>query len=301
MTKKYLLALLIAFATSVAMPVFANEYKIFLNNPVGTGSDRVVRKISQLVKEQSGINLLVINQSAGNGLVAVTEFKKERLALLLAVTSQLAYLPLQLTEVPYQLTDFNIIAPLGNGGSVFFTRENSLIKNVEGLDKILPALSKGAFGVAAADSAANAKALVQMKNINVPVINFKNHNDVIINVIGEHVEVGVVPMSTTALWNSVDTKKVRILGVVSNKPFVKDGQTYPSINQTFDIPNFYSGAWLSITPGDTKEHQQLKSAVLMTLKNPELQTLIKESWPLGPISTLESIINTANKHKDLIK
>jgi len=301
MTKKYLLALLITFTTAVAMPVFANEYRIFLNNPVGSGPDQVARKISQLVKEQSGINLLVINNPAGNGLVAATEFKKERLALLIANTSQLAYLPLQLDVLPYQLTDFDIVAPLGVNGSVFFTRENSSMTKIDDLVKILPTLSKGAFGVAAADSAANAKAFVKITNINVPVVNFKNLNDVIINVIGGHVDVGIVPMSNTAIWNSVDAKKVRILGVVNNKPFVKDGQTYPSINQTFNIPAFYSGAWLAITPGDTKEHQQLKSAVSLVLRDRELQDLLKETYPLGPISTLESIINTANKHKDLIK
>ena len=301
MLKKYLVSLLITFTTAVAMPVFANEYRIFLNNPVGSGPDQVARKISQLVKEQSGINLLVINNPAGNGLVAATEFKKERLALLIANTSQLAYLPLQLDVLPYQLTDFDIVAPLGVNGSVFFTRENSSMTKIDDLVKILPTLSKGAFGVAAADSAANAKAFVKITNINVPVVNFKNLNDVIINVIGGHVDVGVVPMSNTAIWNSVDAKKVRILGVVNNKPLVKDGQTYPSINQTFNIPAFYSGAWLAITPGDTKEHQQLKSAVSLVLRDRELQDLLKETYPLGPISTLESIINTANKHKDLIK
>jgi len=301
MLKKYLLALLIAFATAVAMPVFANEYRILLNSPVGSGPDQVARKISQLVKEQSGINLLVINNPAGNGLVAATEFKKERLALLVANTSQLAYLPLQLDVLPYQLTDFDIVAPLGVSGSVFFTRENSSITKIDDLVKILPTLSKGAIGVAAADSAANAKAFLKITNINVPVVNFKNLNDVIFNVIGGHVDVGVVPISNTAIWNSVDTKKVQILGVVSNKPFVKNGQTYPSINQTFNLPAFYSGGWLAITPGDTKEHQQLKSVLLSVLKDRELQDLFKEIWPLGNVATLESIIDTANKHKELIK
>jgi hypothetical protein len=301
MLKKYLLPLLIAFTTAVAMPVFANEYKILLNSPVGSGPDQVARKISQLVKEQSGINLLVINNPAGNGLVAATEFKKERLALLVANTSQLAYLPLQLDVLPYQLTDFDIVAPLGVSGSVFFTRENSSITKIDDLVKILPTLSKGAIGVAAADSAANAKAFVKITNINVPVVNFKNLNDVIFNVIGGHVDVGIVPISNTAIWNSVDTKKVQILGVVSNKPFVKNGQTYPSINQTFNLPAFYSGGWLAITPGDTKEHQQLKSVLLSVLKDRELQDLFKEIWPLGNVATLESIIDTANKHKELIK
>ena len=287
--------------TAMAVPVLASEYRLILNNPVGTGPDQVARKISQLVKDQSGINLIVINQSAGNGLVAATDFKKERLALMFANTSLMAYLPIQLDTVPYRLDDWDIIATLGLAGSVFFTQENSSIKKIDDLVKVLPTLSRGAIAVAAADTAANARAFVNLKNINVPVANFKNHNDVVSNVVGGNVDVGVVPMTNAILWNFVNDKKLRVLGVVNNKPFVRDGRTYPSINQTFNIPAFYSGAWLAITPGDSKERQELRSAVLSVLKDPDLQSVIKETWPLGNVATIESIIETANRHKDLIK
>jgi tripartite-type tricarboxylate transporter receptor subunit TctC len=287
--------------TAMAVPVLASEYRLILNNPVGTGPDQVARKISQLVKDQSGINLIVINQSAGNGLVAATDFKKERLALMFANTSLMAYLPIQLDTVPYRLDDWDIIATLGLAGSVFFTQENSSIKKIDDHVKVLPTLSRGAIAVAAADTAANARAFVNLKNINVPVANFKNHNDVVSNVVGGNVDVGVVPMTNAILWNFVNDKKLRVLGVVNNKPFVRDGRTYPSINQTFNIPAFYSGAWLAITPGDSKERQELRSAVLSVLKDPDLQSVIKETWPLGNVATIESIIETANRHKDLIK
>jgi len=301
MLKKYLLALLIVFTTAVSMPVFANEYKIFTNNPVGSGIDRVLRKLSQIVKTQSDIDLIVVNQSSGAGLVAVTDFKKERLALVAVATSQLAYLPIQLDVLPYQLTDFNIIAPLGISGGVFFTRENGPIKTINDLEKILPTLSKGAVGVAGADAAANARAFVKSRNFNVPVVNFKSVNDVVTNVAGGHVDVGVAQMSTSMLWDLQESKQLRVLGVVSPGPWAKNGQIYPSINQTFNIPAFYSGAWLAITPGNGKEAQILKQAVLDALKDSELHVLMKESWPLGTAATLESIIDTANKHKDLIK
>ena len=298
-----LLATTMAVMAMVTGPVFANtnEYKIFLNNPVGSGSDLVARKIQQLVKNQSGIALIVVNQSAGNGLVAATDFKKERLALMFTNTSLMAYLPIQLDSIPYRLDDWDIIAPLGLSGSVFFTQENSSIKHINDLVKVLPTLSQGAIAVAAADSAANAKAFVNKKNVNVPIVNFKNHNDVVSNVVGGNVDVGIVPMTNAILWNFVNDKKLRVLGVVNNKPFVRDGQTYPSVNQIFKIPAFYSGAWLAITPGNSKERQDLRSAVLYVLKDPELQRLMKETWPLGNVATIESIIETANKHKDLVK
>jgi len=296
--------MLLLFLTVLVVPFAfanANEYRFILNSPVGSGPDLLVRKIQQLVKEKNNIDLIIINQSAGNGLVSATDFKKERLALLIVNASLMAYLPIQLDTIPYRLNDWDVITTLGIAGAVFFTQETSSIKNINDLVKVLPTLSRGAIAVASADTAANAKALVQTKNLNVPVVNFKNHNDVVLNVVSGHVEVGVVPMTNVALWNYANDKKLRVLGVVNAKPFVKDGRTYPSINQTFNVPAFYSGAWIGITPGDTKEHQELKSAVLSILKDPALQTLMKEVWPLGNVTTLESIIDTANKHKELVK
>jgi tripartite-type tricarboxylate transporter receptor subunit TctC len=203
--------------------------------------------------------------------------------------------------MPYQLTDFDIVTPLGNSGAVFFTRENGPIKTINDLEKVLPTLGKGAIGVAAADAAGNARAFVKSRNFDVPVVNFKNVNDVVTNVVGGHVEIGVAQMSTTAMWDMQESKQLRILGVVSQGPWTRNGQKYPSFNQTFNIPAFYSGSWLAITPGSSKEAQILKQSVLDALRDSELQSLIKEAWPMKTTIPLESIIDTANKHKDLLK
>ena len=64
-------------------PSWANHYKLLLNNPVGSGADQVARKLSQLVKEQSNINLIVINQGGGGGLMMARDFKSEKLAVVL--------------------------------------------------------------------------------------------------------------------------------------------------------------------------------------------------------------------------
>jgi tripartite-type tricarboxylate transporter receptor subunit TctC len=302
---KKILSLLatMAVVAMVAPSVFANtvEYKYFVQAAPGSGPDQVARKISQVVKDQSGINLVVFNVTGGNGLMAAMDFKKERLAVTGASASQLVYLPIQLAEVPYQLTDFDIFAPLGVGGQAVFVRENSAIKTLNDLVKILPTLKNGSIGVAAADSAANAKALVQLKNLTVPVANFKSHTEVITAVAGGHIDVGIVPMATDLVWQQAESNKLHILGVVSNGPYVRDGKTYPSINQTLNLPAFYSGIWLSMTPGDTREHQDLKKALLMARSDQEVQTLAKRVWPLGNTVTLESISNTANRHKDLLK
>ena len=80
MIKKILSLLATMAITAMATPlVFANsvEYKYFVQAAVGSGPDQVARKISQLVKDQSGINLIIVNATGGNGLMAAMDFKKE--------------------------------------------------------------------------------------------------------------------------------------------------------------------------------------------------------------------------------
>lgn len=297
MIKKLLLSVLLVLSTAS----FANDYKLIINNPIGSGPDIIARKMSDIVKAQNGINLVVINATAGNGLVAVTEFKKERLAVTFAGATVFAYLPVQLDTVPYSLSDFDIIHTMGIGGVVFFTGANSPIRTLDDLLRVLPTLDKGSIGVASGDSLANARALVNTKKINVPVASFKNHNEVIVQAMGGHITVGALSLAVDQVWSTAESGQIRILGVVSPGPFTKDGKTYPSINQKFNFPTFYSGAWMAITPGDSDEHRRLKAAMLSAVKDPELQPMIRRTWPLSNVTTLQDIIATAQKHKDLVK
>ena len=297
MIKKLLAGVLLVLSTAS----FANEYKIFINNPVGSGPDIIARKVSDIVKAQNGMNLVVINATAGNGLVAATEFKKERLAVTFAGATVFAYLPVQLDSVPYSLSDFDVIHTMGIGGVVFFTGVDSPIRTLDDLVQVLPTLEKGSIGVASGDSLANARALVKTKNLNVPIASFKNQNDVIIQAMGGHITVGALSLAVDQVWSTAESGRLRILGVVSPGPFTKDGKTYPSINQKFKFPTFYSGAWMAIPPGDSEEHRQLKAAMLVAIKDPELQPIIRRTWPLGNVATLQDIIAITQKHKDLVK
>lgn len=297
MIKKLLAAVMLVLSTAS----FANEYKLFINNPVGSGPDVIARKISDIVKAKNGINLAVINATAGNGLLAVNEFKKERLAVTFAGATVFAYLPVQLDNVPYSINDFNVIHTMGIGGVVFFTGANSPIRTLDDLVRVLPTLEKSAIGVSSGDALANARALVNAKKLNVPVTSFKNHNEVVLQTAGGHITVGALSLAVDSVWATAEAGQLRILGVVSPGPFTRNGKTYPSINQTFNLPSFYSGAWMAITPGESDEHQRLKTALLAAVKDPELQPLIRRTWPLSNVTSLQDIISTAQKHKDLVK
>lgn len=298
---KFLISMFFVFASSLGL---ANEYKLILNNPTGSGADQVARRISQLVKEQANINLVVHNIGAGGGIVAAQQFKQERLAVIFPNTSMLIYGPLsgtnELTKT-YSLKDFNIIADLGLSSSVWYTYTGSGINTAEDLVRVLPTLPKAAIGVGSQDSQANAKALVNLKKLNVPVVNFKTHNETAIAVAGRHVTVGVGIMGTDSIYALAEKGDLKILGYSGMVPFTYKGFALPPISRQLKLPAFYGGSWLAITPGDTEEHRALNTALLQALRDPQLQTLITQTWPLGGAVPFMQVLNTATQHQDLLK
>ena len=288
----------------ISTSVFANEYKLFINNPVGSGADQVARRISQLAKEQTNMTLVVHNIGAGGGVVAAQHFKQERLAVIFPNTSMLIYGPLsgnnELTKT-YSIKDFNIIADLGLSSSVWYTYTGSGINTAEDLIRVLPTLPKSAIGVGSQDSMANAKALVNIKKLGVPVITYKNHNDTAIAVAGRHTTVGVGIMGTDTIYALAEKGNLKILGYSGMVPFTYKGFELAPISRQLNLPAFYGGSWLAITPGDTEEHRTLKTALIRALQDPQIQTLITQTWPLGGAVPFVSVLNTATQHRDLLK
>lgn len=300
---KTLLKLITLMTLTMSM-AWANEYKLILNNPMGSGADQVARRISQLAKDQSNITLVVHNIGAGGGVVAAQQFKQERLAVIFPNTSMLIYGPLsgnnELTKT-YSIKDFNIIADLGLSSSVWYTHPDSGIETVDDLVRVLPTLPKSAIGVGSQDSMANAKALVNIKKLNVPVVSYKNHNETAIAVAGRHTTVGVGIMGTDSIYALAQKGDLKILGYSGVVPFNYKGFAMAPISRQLKLPAFYGGSWVAITPGDSEEHRALKTAILRALQDKELQSLIKETWPLGGAVPFENVLNTAVQHQDLLK
>jgi tripartite-type tricarboxylate transporter receptor subunit TctC len=277
------------------------EYKFITNHPVGASGDIMARKIVQLLRDRHNISAKVYNLSGGAGLQAATEFKKERLAIGFANTSSLAYLPVTLPKVDYTRQDFDIVYDVGISGVVWFATANSGINNLDDLKAKLPTIPKASIAIGAGDGRANARAFLKSQGIDVPVVTFKSNADAVIQVAGGHVPVGVVTLTASQVWTMAEEKKTKLLGVVSKDPLTYKGFTVPSINQKFGHPVFPGGLWLAMTPGNTQEHKQIRSALLSVMKDPEIQAMEKQDWPMGKYITLDEIIDIAKKNSELLK
>ena len=299
--KKILFLIAVFFSASV----WATEYKLILNNPMGSGADLVARKLSQLVQDNAGISLVVINQGAAGGLLAARDFKNERLAVTIVNTSQLIYGPLAgINEIAksYSIKDFDIIADLGLGSNIWYTYPGSGIDTIEDLVNVLPRLPNSAIGVAALDGHANANALIKTKNLsNVPVILFKSHNEVAVSVAGKHITIGICIIGTDTVWDLIRRGDLKLIGHSANTEFDYRGNTLHPIGKKLKIPNFYGGSWLAITPGDSEEHRLLKAVILKAMQDPELQKLIKQTWPINDSVPFLQLYNYSLKYKDLLQ
>ena len=304
-TSSWISTALFFVAVVMCIPSHSSEYRFILNNPPGSGADKVARKIAILVQENTSIKLTVINQGAAGGLLAARDFKNERLAVMIVNTSQLIYGPLAGTNEitrTYSIADFNIIADLGLGSNIWYTYPDSGINTVADLVEILPKIPKSAIGVATLDGRANANALVKTKKLSdVPVAMFKNHNEVAIAVAGKHITVGICIIGTDTVWELIRRGDLMLIGHSANNEFTYNDHRLKPIGSTLQIPNFYGGSWLAISPGDSEEHRSLRSAVLNAMKHPELQKLIRETWPMANAVPFSQLYDHAVEHKSLIQ
>ena len=108
-------SIILSLLLSVSVCATAAEYKIITPNSAASGgSDLVARRLSDLYQKKTGNALVVVNASGGNHVVAANAFKQESTHAIAAVTptsTMMVYNHLE--SLPYQDSDFNIIALMG--------------------------------------------------------------------------------------------------------------------------------------------------------------------------------------------
>jgi tripartite-type tricarboxylate transporter receptor subunit TctC len=130
-SKKYILVALLAVVSTFTM---AKDYKVYVPNPPGSGAgDAMARKISEIYsRRNNGHALVVVNVPGGNHVLAINEYKKQSLSLILSTSTMHVFNYTQPEIVNYSDKDFNHIAELGEVPSFYFTYPGSGINNKDG-------------------------------------------------------------------------------------------------------------------------------------------------------------------------
>ena len=93
----------------------ADSYKIIVPNPAGAATtDLIARRIADQYNKNTGKNLVVVNKPGGNQILAVNEFKQEKLAVIMGAFSMHVYNYMQANSLPYQDSDFQHLVFLAN-------------------------------------------------------------------------------------------------------------------------------------------------------------------------------------------
>lgn len=303
MLKKYILAVLLAVVSTFTV---AKEYKIYVPNAAGSGAgDTMARKISEIyAKRNNGNSLVVHNVPGGSHVLAVNEFKKQSLALIVSTGSIHVYNYLQPEPLPYSDADFNVLAELGEILMFYFTYPGSGIDNIKDLISA-PSNKPLLIGSHANNTLININSLRKNLGAQVDAVPFKNPQDMISNVMGKHLMVGLATGSGN-LFELAETGKIKVLGSSGQQPLKVKGMTIPSVPTVLKVPQWNGFHWISISPGSSAEHVQLAKDISEIISSKEfldiLPSLIlfQSDSKEPPITVIQRMRNSLLKHRDLL-
>jgi tripartite-type tricarboxylate transporter receptor subunit TctC len=147
-----------------------------------------------------------------------------------------------------------------------------------------------------------------MKKAGAPVeaVGYKNHTEILLQVAGGHIPMGLITGGGNSLFEMAQAGKVKILGSTFVKPMNIKGIDIPSVSQQLKIPQYDGAQWLSISPGDSAEHQQLTKDIKNILASEAFQSILPGQvvFPSGskesPLAFIQRWRNTVVKNRDLI-
>jgi tripartite-type tricarboxylate transporter receptor subunit TctC len=298
--KKIILGLLMSLM-AVTGAMASESYKIIVPNPAGAATtDLIARRIADQYKKNTGKNLVVVNKPGGNQIIAVNEFKKEKLAVIMGAFSMHVYNYLQTDPLPYQDSDFQHLIFFGEQPGVYFVSSDSSIRSINDLLNKHPASSSPFIGSHATNTLLNVMSLKFNRDSRLEPVNYKNPNDMIVDVVGGRLPVGFTSLGGTNLIALEKEGKIRFIANSTKNDLRVNDKTVPSLSRQSGVAQFNGAATMSITPGTTPEHKQLTSDLLKIVNNPEFRSWLQTNWvvpvPHDPAQVTEFLSDIRKDH-----
>lgn len=299
--KKILQFFMVCFVTLTGNVSWASDQiKIITTSPAGGNAvDIIARKVADIYKANTGRDMIVANIPGGDNIPAAQEFKKQSLAVIFAATPLMVYNYANKENLPYTHKDFNVLFDLGLNSHVIFTHKNSGINSLEDLVNGRNPIQIGVSDLAAL---ATVNAWRRQHNPNLVIVNYKNQNELLINTRGQHIPVGLVPISNDLVFDWADSKDMMILGHTGTTSILKRNYSMRPASRILDSPAFFGGLWVAITPGESVPHVQLGKDIIEIFNRPDIKDIIKVNWPIRAEGnhTLEKLQQRALNNKDLL-
>jgi tripartite-type tricarboxylate transporter receptor subunit TctC len=286
----------------------AKNYKIYVANPPGSSiGDAIARKISEIYsKKNLGNALVVVNVPGGNHVLAINEYKKQSLALIVSTSTMHVYNYLYPEIVNYSDDDFNHLGELGELYSFYFTHPGSGINKITDVLTVSSKDKPMLIGSHANNTLININSI--KKNLGAPVeaVTFKSPTEMITSVVGKNLMVGLSTGGGNNLFEMAKAGKVKILGSTASKSVRIQGIEIPSVSTQLKVPQYNGHQWISISPGNSNEHLQLANDIKEIMSGQEFQSFVTSvlSFPSGtkepPIKLIIRMRNSVLLDRDLL-
>tara|TARA_B110000503_G_scaffold107255_1_gene160251 strand:- start:852 stop:1775 length:924 start_codon:yes stop_codon:yes gene_type:complete len=263
------------FAISATFSTLANAevYKMVVAFSAGSQSDTIARMIQRSIEKNTNDKLVIVNLPGADQAIGANKFINDHTYdIMMSSSSMDVFVPIMKPNIGYKFADFEHAIYAGTQASVWVTSATSKIKTTNDMLEHMPEF----IGTYAMVYETNVMAVKKKFNANITIVSYKSGNDVLRDIVGGQLEMGIMAVSPSIIaW--AKEGKVRIIGSTYHKDVTVDGVHIPSSAKTMNLPGFSGFSGFDLRPSDTLERKEKLKKILWTaLKDPETAEGIKK-------------------------
>jgi len=248
----------------------STTYNFIIPNPPGSSSDVVARAVAEEYAKISGNKLVIDYAPGGDHIVAANRFLAvTQPTVALGSTTMHVFNHVTKDSIPYKDSDFDHVGWIGWTPHVWYVRTAS---NYTSLNQVVTNMAKGQsinVGVDGLSTQANVMSIKRSRpdSASMQMIIYKGSPQVLADVLGGHVDIGVASLSSVIIDQAV-AGNIRILATTNATPIVVAGQQIPVADRILGVEQFNGGFLLSVSSKfNTEENQKLKNDLFKAINS----------------------------------
>jgi tripartite-type tricarboxylate transporter receptor subunit TctC len=218
----------------------------------------------------SGNKLVIDYAPGGDHIVAANRFLAvTQPTVALGSTTMHVFNHVTKDSIPYKDSDFDHVGWIGWTPHVWYVRTAS---NYTSLNQVVTNMAKGQsinVGVDGLSTQANVMSIKRSRpdSASMQMIIYKGSPQVLADVLGGHVDIGVASLSSVIIDQAV-AGNIRILATTNATPIVVAGQQIPVADRILGVEQFNGGFLLSVSSKfNTEENQKLKNDLFKAINS----------------------------------
>lgn len=280
----------------------AQNVTIIVPNPAGSQGDSLMRILQEEYDRLPGKKMTLDYAPGGQHVVAVNKFlnSSDPNIILNGSATLNVFNPLLMKGLSYKDTDFHHIGFIGIATTFYIS--NNKYQTIDEMLKNLANSNRPIIGGYASAHNINFFILQELGLIDdrVKLVNYKGAPNVLVDILGNHIDVGVVAI-TEAMVQNAKSGQVKLLGNSTNQDLVINGMTVPSVSKKLNVPQMTSGFFLSAKPNANPAFlKEFETDIKKILGDPKVKERILQIHVYGdPIMGHENVSKFIQTQRNL--